>query len=161
MKDSSKTPQNETSSLPIKKPELEKLPKEEKYKHSVYVSLDIKKDNELKIHMSFDHPVRILECQDGQNFRSRLVSMGNSGIFTNLLEFFYVKDSKGQTEYSINYRIVDQGLTPFFTLRIYKSSKEDCPKSILSLSPEEWEDFLNNRESESTVYYGDADETKV
>lgn len=163
MKDSRKTPQNEASSLPIKKPRLEKLPKEDKDKYSVYLSLDKEKDMELKLHIEFEKKAVFLPFEDGQLYFLTTGKLEDSGISTNILHFCYKEDKKdkeAKTSYSFKYKIEDQGSTPFFTIAIHEITMDGDTKDLTSLSAEELEEILNNRESKSTVYYGDADEDK-
>ena len=138
------------------KPTL-KLKDKEKKSNEVYVNLQEKKKNALGLHFAFPDKVSFQKVGDDY-FCATPGRLKKVNQETNVLHFFYKPDSSnGCLDHSFNYHVSDIGSSPFLTIVLH-NIKNIEPKKVEELSLEEFEDILINRESESTVYYGDADE---
>ncbi len=116
-----------------------------------------KKKTLLAIHAEFDTNVQLVQ-QGGQDyvFLDGHIRLSNGiSVPTKIIDFLYTKKSGEKAELSFEYKVADIGEWEFMTVR-FIDDDHDHDKS--KLSPEEWEEVLNNHVSQSTVHYGDADE---
>ena len=154
-----------SSSSELRKPVLSKSKDENKKRQIVFVNLIEAEKHGLKIHVEFEEPV-IFETFEDENGNENFYVIKKGYLKkaekfpTNILKFCYRKHDEGRTVHNFNYDVKEIGETPFITLKFYDGDKNKCPENVQSLSLEEIDKILINRESESTVYYGDADEEK-